>query len=56
MLLPTFRAAIPTHRRPQGRLYAWGPLLFSLLAILSNAMYPPLGLYDNALDFNQLLA
>ena len=38
MLLPTFLAAIPDHRRPQGRLYALGPLLlFSLLAILSDA-------------------
>ena len=38
MLLPTFLAAIPDHRRPQGRLYALGPLLlFSILAILSDA-------------------
>src|SRR5512144_726352 len=38
MLLPTFLATIPDHRRPQGRLYAWGPLLlFSILAILSDA-------------------
>jgi hypothetical protein len=38
MLLPTFLATIPDHRRPQGRLYALGPLLlFSILAILSDA-------------------
>src|SRR5512143_368081 len=38
MLLPTFLAANPDHRRPQGRLYALGPLLlFSILAILSDA-------------------
>lgn len=38
MLLPTFLAAIPDHRRPQGRLYGLEPLLlFSILAILSDA-------------------
>ena len=39
MLLPTFLAAIPDHRRSQGRLYGLEHLLlFSILAILSNAM------------------
>ena len=38
MLLPTFLAAIPDHRRPQGRLYGLEHLLlFSILAILSDA-------------------
>jgi hypothetical protein len=38
MLLPTFFAAIPDHRRPQGRLYRLEHgLFFSILAILSNA-------------------
>ena len=37
MLLATFLAAIPDHRRPQGRLYDLEHLLvFSILAILSN--------------------
>ena len=38
MLLPTFLAAIPDHRRPQGRRYGLEHvLLFSILAILSDA-------------------
>lgn len=38
MLLPTFLATIPDHRRPQGRLYGLEHLLlFGILAILSNA-------------------
>ncbi len=38
MLLPTYLAAIPDHRRSQGRLYGLEHLLlFSILAILSNA-------------------
>ena len=38
MLLPRFLAAIPDHRRPQGRLYGLEHLLlFSILAILSDA-------------------
>lgn len=38
MLLPTFLAAIPDHRRSQGRLYSLEHLLlFSILAILSDA-------------------
>ena len=38
MLLPTFLAAIPDHRRPQGRVYRLEHLLlFSILAILSDA-------------------
>ena len=38
MLLPTFLATIPDHRRPQGRLYGLEHLLlFSILAILSHA-------------------
>ena len=38
MLLPTFLAAIPDHRRPQGRLHGLEHLLlFGILAILSNA-------------------
>jgi hypothetical protein len=38
MLLPTFLAAIPDHRRPQGRLYGLEhPLLSGILAILSDA-------------------
>lgn len=36
--MPTLRAAIPDHRRPQGRLYGLEHLrLFSILAILSDA-------------------
>ncbi len=38
MLLPIFLAAIPDHRRPQGRRYGLEHLLlFSILAILSDA-------------------
>jgi hypothetical protein len=38
MLLPTFLAAIPDHRRAQGRRYGLEHvLLFSILAILSDA-------------------
>ncbi|MGB5062599.1 MAG: transposase family protein [Candidatus Competibacter sp.] len=39
MLLPTFLAAIPNHRRSQGRRMVWlgHLLLFSILAILSDA-------------------
>jgi len=38
MLLLTFLATIPDHRRPQGRFYGLEHLLlFSILAILSNA-------------------
>ena len=38
MLLPTFLAAIPDHRRAQGRRYGLEHvLLFSMLAILSDA-------------------
>ncbi|HPE74207.1 MAG TPA: transposase family protein [Candidatus Competibacter sp.] len=38
MLLPTFLAAIPDHRRAQGRRYGLEHLLlFSMLAILADA-------------------
>ena len=38
MLLPTFLAAIPDHRRAQARRYRLDHvLLFSMLAILSDA-------------------
>lgn len=38
MRLPTFRAAMPDHRRPQGRWYGLEHLLLlSMLAILSDA-------------------